>query len=517
MTYSNDPIVGANTFESLTTGMYNNPKFIFREYVQNSADGINELIKENVSKNTDEGKISIIINEIERTIEIIDNGVGISNENFSRLLDIGVSSKKRGENMGFRGIGRLGGIGYCDKLVFESKSRKDTLSKKLTWDCKKLKSLFYNGEKLNITDLIKSSTKIETVESNIDFQSYFSVKLLGVAHSLNFFDSENVIKYCQESLPIGFSRGFIFKNKIYDFISENNLIPLQEFKIELEYIAIERENSTKVSLLKSYRSYTKSNNKSIDIKDVSFLKIYNKSNDLMAWGWYGIRNKYESITKLDNPERGLRVRMKNIQIGEDDNLLKLWKDPRFHWYFVGEIHCIDNNLTPNARRDNFVENDAFLIFSKELQNIFLEYEKLCRIASQYNTLIKGKEVINEHKKDYFEKEKIGWINEEQEKELRETINNEIQKFEKKKQEAVRKVEKCDEIIQYAVESIQKEAFEPSDNVDEPEEKKYISKSLSKLSREEKKIIEKVFIYLNEIVVDKALLNQYIQYLTNKFK
>ena len=39
--------IGKNILENLTSGMYTDSKFIYREYVQNSADAIDEAIKKN--------------------------------------------------------------------------------------------------------------------------------------------------------------------------------------------------------------------------------------------------------------------------------------------------------------------------------------------------------------------------------------------------------------------------------------------------------------------------------------
>ena len=38
--FEHNPIFGKNVIETLSEGMYDNPLFLFREYVQNSADAI---------------------------------------------------------------------------------------------------------------------------------------------------------------------------------------------------------------------------------------------------------------------------------------------------------------------------------------------------------------------------------------------------------------------------------------------------------------------------------------------
>ena len=112
--------IGKYTLESLTTGMYVEPYVLYREYVQNSADSIDKAIESGLIDNSDD-RIDIYISKDNRTIEIIDNGTGIESERAYRVLaDIGNSKKKSSSNKGFRGIGRLSGLGYCEQLIFET-------------------------------------------------------------------------------------------------------------------------------------------------------------------------------------------------------------------------------------------------------------------------------------------------------------------------------------------------------------------------------------------------------------
>ena len=109
-----EPIrIGKFTLESLTTGMYADPRIIFREYIQNSTDAIDKAIKEGIIKR-EEGRIDITIDKKNKRITIKDTGIGISNSKVWHLLgDIGNSEKRFEESRGFRGIGRLGGVSYA--------------------------------------------------------------------------------------------------------------------------------------------------------------------------------------------------------------------------------------------------------------------------------------------------------------------------------------------------------------------------------------------------------------------
>ena len=41
-------VIGKHTLESLTSGMYSDPYVVFREYIQNSVDSIDEAIRAGV-------------------------------------------------------------------------------------------------------------------------------------------------------------------------------------------------------------------------------------------------------------------------------------------------------------------------------------------------------------------------------------------------------------------------------------------------------------------------------------
>ena len=45
--------VGKFTLESLTTGMYSDPRIVYREYIQNSVDSIENAVAEGLMSNED--------------------------------------------------------------------------------------------------------------------------------------------------------------------------------------------------------------------------------------------------------------------------------------------------------------------------------------------------------------------------------------------------------------------------------------------------------------------------------
>jgi len=111
--------IGKDVIESLTLGMYEDSRFIFREYVQNSADQIDKAVELGIISNRNEGNIFINIDAENKTIIFEDNATGIESDKVDSILrNIAQSTKDRGRDKGFRGIGRLGGLGYCERFNY---------------------------------------------------------------------------------------------------------------------------------------------------------------------------------------------------------------------------------------------------------------------------------------------------------------------------------------------------------------------------------------------------------------
>lgn len=106
--------IGKNAIETLTLSMYDDHKTIYREYIQNSADAIDNAVKSGLLEKQNDGYIEINIDIDERQIIIEDNGTGVKSEEAERILkDVAASDKNRDTDKGFRGIGRLAGLAYC--------------------------------------------------------------------------------------------------------------------------------------------------------------------------------------------------------------------------------------------------------------------------------------------------------------------------------------------------------------------------------------------------------------------
>jgi len=393
--------VGKDVLESLTTSMYEDHRSIYREYIQNSCDQIDQAVKSNILNNINSGEIHININPTTKTIEIYDNATGIKeNEVYSILGNIALSNKDRENERGFRGIGRLAGLGYCEELIFETSYKGENTKSIMSWNAKKFKEII-NDRKHNeeATAVIESIISEKVEKENLE-KHYFKVILKNVTNE-ELLNIDNIREYLSMVAPLPMKNHFIYKNKIEEELKKDNLI-IDEYNI---YVG----NQEGEQIYKAYNADIKDkNNKIIDeIYDISFIKLYDVNNNTICWGWYGISNFKGALTQ-NNIFRGIRLRKGNIQIGLENTLNKLHKESRGNNYFIGEIHAFHNELIPNARRDYFSENQMYKEFEKELKNIFWnKLHKLYYVASSIRSENKKIQSYNTIQEEFNEKQEKG--------------------------------------------------------------------------------------------------------------
>ena len=110
-----DNAIGAEILSIITESLYDNPIVIFREYVQNSVDSIAK------SKHLNKNKLAVKIyyDKSKEEMCFLDNGTGVEVNKFEGAMrSIAYSQKDRIREIGYKGIGRLSGLPYCEELIF---------------------------------------------------------------------------------------------------------------------------------------------------------------------------------------------------------------------------------------------------------------------------------------------------------------------------------------------------------------------------------------------------------------
>ena len=493
--------IGKFTLESLTTGMYSDPRIIFREYIQNSTDAIDDAIKFGLFDSREDGKIEIQLDNQTRNLSITDNGTGIPQfKVWNTLCNIGSSGKDFSKQRGFRGIGRLGGLSYAEELRFVTSVKGEDKKSIISWDCAKLKRMLRPGDYENhdLMMVIQEVTTIETEEEEEE-KHYFSVELNNIEKQFDILlDIKNIRSYLSQVAPVPFhAQYFVFYHDIEIGIKRQLEIinkPLEEYYIYL--------NNDPNPIYKSYKNYVKAGKgekeKRDNIQEIKYIKEYDEKDNLIFWGWYGITNFYGYIK--DDSIAGIRVRKNNIQIGSIKTLDDFFSQSRFNKWFIGEIYVYDKNILPNARRDDFEKNDAYAIFKIKLEKHTKEI--LSKIPPMYSTLNSTTNKIEKKAKeleDIEEKVTNGITSEVERIQLhkkRDDIQKEISTskldLENVKSRISTKIDsKIDEVLRKADE-LHEKSKKLENGIIDADYQILKSKALSGYSKEVKKIVIKIF-------------------------
>lgn len=506
--------IGKDVIESLTMGMYEDARFIYREYIQNGADQIDKAVEDKILQTRDEGYIEIKIDKAGRKITIDDNATGIkAAEALAILKNVAQSSKDREKRKGFRGIGRLGGLGYCDKLVFETSYKGENVESVLTWDATLLKKIIHDrSKKEEAVDVIDAVTSYETKPAKSQ-ERYFRVTLVGVTNE-TLLDKKNIKEYLSMVAPVPFNKGFIFSDQIHEELSKHGQ-SIDEYIIYVNSDQIFKAYTTSI-----YKEENGGKKKIDDINQLQWFTVDRIGGEFLGWGWYGISN-FTGVIPKANVARGLRLRKGNIQIGADNCLVKLFKEERGTYYFFGEVHAFHKDLIPNARRDYFLENDLLADFEKRLTKLcWEELHNLYNFASSTRNIKKKIDQLIEFEKEFKTKRNKGFTDKNEERECKEKFEG----MKEKAESAEKQLNKISENLggddtpkrklfnrltddnKVKVEQIKL----PGNRTEE--KTKFLTDELSSLNRKDKKFLSKIF-----GVIDRVLPKELAENLKEKIK
>jgi molecular chaperone HtpG len=492
-----DYVFGANILENLTTGMYQDSKVIYREYIQNSCDQIDNAVKNGILR-LGEGDIKIWLDRGQRKIIIEDNATGIPAASFQRTLgNIADSDKKIGEDKGFRGIGRLCGLAYCKELVFESSAKGEDTVSIMMCDAKKMRGLIeenVRGKKHTANEVLHAINRFEHRKTDDLDSHYFKVELIDInRENTDLLNFQQVKDYLSFIAPVPYQNSFYYRSEVYKHANELG-VRIDEYNITLDGEPIFKKYTT---ILKDTTG-----TKYDDIFGVHFKDFYNADGELFAWIWIGLSKFQKAIPKI-NQMRGLRLRKENIQIGGEDSLQKLFKEDRGNSYFVGEVFAANKDLIPNSQRDYFNENPARAEFERELQKYFNEeLHKIYYDGSAINSAYKKIDTYGKKEAEFKVKETAGVFVDDKHRERELKIVLESKKEAKNAQVRIEKMkDKADDLVQKVIHRIEAErpkpvitTATPPVNADPPEEVKppHRTDRLSRYSRIERKLISKIF-------------------------
>jgi Histidine kinase-, DNA gyrase B-, and HSP90-like ATPase len=365
--------IGRDVLELVSSAMYIDPMTIYREYIQNSADAIDDARNSGLISEDEAGSVLITIDPGTRSIRIRDNGTGLSKADFSRkMAALGASGKRGTKARGFRGVGRLAGLGYAQELIFRSRTASDTSVAELTWDCRRLKSALRESDG-DIQSLIRSVATLRTKPIGDYPDRFFEVEMRGVVRlrSDKLMSPAAVDEYLGQVAPVPFAPEFRFAAEIRDALS--SVVALGELDIRIE--------GNIQPVFRPHRDIlTSAGHPSIEFNRLSVSEISAIDGGLAAIIWI-LHHGYEGALPNAAGVKGLRLRSGNVQIGEHNLLEELFPEIRFNAWAVGEIHVVDRKIVPNGRRDHFEQNAHYHNLTNQLSPFARKIAHLCRTSS----------------------------------------------------------------------------------------------------------------------------------------
>jgi molecular chaperone HtpG len=369
-----DVFIGKDILELLSTSMYVEPLSMYREYVQNAADSLD------AGGPTDHASsraadVEITIDRQSRHIRITDYGLGLSSREFTRkLISIGGSAKRGTEARGFRGVGRLAGLAFCQELVFRSRQIGTDLVQELRWDSRKIRSLLRSAEKdINLTTIVAESVESRTIRATDEPAHFFQVELKNVIRHRDdrLLNSTVVSNYLAQVAPVPFHPDFEYGAQINAFLAESSvtLTPLRLY-VEGEGL-VYRPHRNRLNL---------GNGKVSEFNGLQTFVLQDRNGEISAASWI-LHHDYLGSVPKSALVSGWRMRSGNMQVGDDALIHELFPETRFNGWTIAETHVIDRRIIPNGRRDNYEHNAYFLDLLTRLTPFARDIANRCRTSS----------------------------------------------------------------------------------------------------------------------------------------
>jgi len=403
-------VIGKQLIKMLMFNIYSDNRVIFREYVQNASDSIHNAISQGIIS-PDDAHITINIEKYASKITIEDNGTGISRDYVERVLkDIANSNKNDLDNQaGYFGIGRLSGGGYCKTMRFKTSFKGESCASVLTFDVESIREIIEDkNDNREAADIIDVCTQLHTMPEDAD-KHYFVVSLEDILpeYSAIVLDKKTITDYLKEVAPVSYEVSF--KNILNNDVESEENAEVRAYYENINTIKLSVNETNDIRKPYSKKVQTKSGKDTVE--RIRFVKFSDAEFGDLAWGWVAITPFTESISAAEeNAVIGIRLRLHNILIGKKDYFdgTSYFKQIRSNNYFIGEIHVINDKITPTPQRDDLAPSPQTKRLNEKIQDFFRnELEKIYQDANKLKTTLKkfseGSLSFDELKSEYGKK------------------------------------------------------------------------------------------------------------------
>ena len=358
--------VGPSILGLVTSGIYDDPLAIYREYIQNAVDELSRL--EGV-----EGEVEISIDPRQKRVSICDNGPGLTyQECLDDLIPISQSRKCLGRDRGFRGIGRLSGLAFAESVTFLTRTSAREPVTRVVWS---RKGLADSTSYIQATEqAFQDWVNVEILDAFDGPEHFFRVEIDGVSrHAAGvLLNREAVRGYISEVCPVPLATDFPFFQQVQEIFPALQSPYSLRVTLNGEEQPIHRQYGSSIALAGNKEDHF------YDFEEVRVPSIDGKGD--AAAGWIA-HSSYVGAIPKGNRIRGIRVRLGNIQVGDERVFDHLFDEERFNRWCAGEVHILDSRIIPNGRRDYFERDPHLRNLENHLAPIFGQIAARCRAAS----------------------------------------------------------------------------------------------------------------------------------------
>lgn len=398
--------VGKDVLELLSSSMYVNPLSIFREYIQNATDAIDDAVALGLLPSTHDGRVEINLDHIDRRAVIRDNGRGLSNKEFpARMVSFGASEKRGTDARGFRGVGRLSGLGYVQQLIFRSRCKGDTKVLEATWDSRVIKRILASTDSdIDLQTIVKESVTINTLDPTHYPTHFFEVELVKPRRIANdrLLNEAELESFIGQVCPCPFSPEFSFGKEIAELLAPHGRAG-KSYNVHI--------NGSAAPVYRPYRDEVAySDTKRGALRSLKSYIIESIDGNIAAVAWL-IHHDYQGAIPTSQGVRGLRARVGNIQVGHDRLFAEIFPEDRFCSWTIGELHVLDARVVPNGRRDEFEGNGHLDNIIAHLRPVGATVARECRVASQMRNRLKTFELAADKVYEKFDVLRQGAVSE----------------------------------------------------------------------------------------------------------
>ena len=357
--------IGSSILGLVTAGMYDNPLAIYREYIQNAVDALEQ--------DNSQGKIEVTLDPLERTARIRDNGPGLTHkQSLKELLPIGRSNKCLGNDRGFRGIGRLSGLAFAATVTFRTRRRSTDPVTCVTWTG--IGSRTQSEWPDRAEDALQHCVTVGEGPGENYPDHFFEAEVSGISrHAAGALLNEDAVRsYISEVCPVPMSRQFPYAQSIEDLFGCTGPFTSQVVTVNDDPNPVHRQYGPSIMF---------SNNRTDQFKDFEEFRVprlEGAGDAAVAWVAH---SSYTGAIPKAAEVRGIRARLGNIQIGDESVFDHLFHEDRFNRWCVGEVHILDPHIVPNGRRDYFEPGPHLRNLENQLGPFVRSLSNRCRNSS----------------------------------------------------------------------------------------------------------------------------------------